>query len=252
VNELEFEDQFYREHLPRLLRSALFRRVDERKCAFIAGRLACAGPSILSIGCGDARKETLLARHASRIVGVDICGRAVQLASDRVRCAGLSNVRVFRGDALKERFEPGTFDAVLAIGLLHHLTQRESEAIVRRSFTWLRSGGVMVTNDPQRFRLVGLFRGLYAEACREMKSATEHDLDVGATCALFKAAGFERVVCRYTDFFLDPFAWLYPGFPSAFIPGLVALDSLLLGLPGLRRLASHFSVVAVKPGADGR
>lgn len=248
MDEIAFETHFYTHDLPELLASPLFREVDRRKCRFLEKHgVASKDCRVLSLGCGDGRKETGIAHAAGGILGVDICPVAVEQALIRALGRATPNARFERGDVRRMEFPDASFDLVIAIGIFHHLDDVEIAAVLDRSLGWLEPGGVFITNDPQDRRLVGLLRPFVQSKYHKYHNEREHELNVRRVADFFRAAGFGDVAVHYTDFFLDPLAWVFPKFPRALVAPACAVDSFLLAIPGLRHLASHFSVVARKP-----
>ncbi len=252
MDEIAFETHFYTHDLPELLASPLFREVDRRKCRFIEKHgVPSKDCRVLSLGCGDGRKETGIAHAAGGILGVDICPVAVEQALIRALAYSTANVRFERGDVRKLEFPEASFDLIIAIGILHHFDDAAIAAVLENSLAWLEPGGVLITNDPQDRRLVGLLRPFVRSRYHKYHSEHEHELNAARVAGFFRAAGFHDVAVRYTDFFLDPLAWVFPTFPPALVAPARALDAFLLAIPGLRRFASHFSVVARKPVNHG-
>jgi 2-polyprenyl-3-methyl-5-hydroxy-6-metoxy-1,4-benzoquinol methylase len=79
---------------------------------------------VLSIGCGDAAFEVLLARHAEAVVGIDLSPDGIEKAQKRADSLGLGNLE-FRCQALSELSPDEHFDGVVCIGLLHHVPESD-------------------------------------------------------------------------------------------------------------------------------
>lgn len=247
MNEIEFENHFYTYDLPELLASPLFREVDRRKCAFLIKRgMPAGGAAVLSLGSGDGRKEIGIAGRAAAILGVDICPVAVSQAQARARESGFKHVEFRRDDVRRLECMTAEYDLIIAIGIFHHLDDAAVRGILAKSLLWLKPGGVFITNDPQDRRLVGLFRGVFKSKYRRYHSAHEQELNAAVLARHFRQAGFSGVRVDYTDFFLDPLAWVFPKFPAWLVGPAKALDDAMLAVPGLRGFASHFSIVARK------
>ena len=253
ASERAFEDHFYAHDLPALLRSPLFRAVDRRKVDFIRRRGLEPGarPQVLSLGVGDGRKEALLAPHVAGVVGVDLSGVAIDLARGRLARAGCGSVKLQCADVLTVELAPAGHDVVLAIGLLHHLDDARVDQLLARVWSWLKPGGVLITNDPQDRRLVALFRRCFLRVYRKYHGEGERELSIRRLVEQVGGAGFESPELHYTDFFLDPLGWVFPRFPGGLVGAACALDDLLLRVPGLRRFSSHFGLVARKPLQGG-
>jgi 2-polyprenyl-3-methyl-5-hydroxy-6-metoxy-1,4-benzoquinol methylase len=99
------------------------------------------GGSVLEIGCAEGTVTAMLAPHAARVVGLDVC----QAAIHRLRERRLRNVECHVG--LIEEFEPAErFDWVVASEVLEHL--RKPEVAVARWLSWLRPGGSLLLSSP--------------------------------------------------------------------------------------------------------
>jgi SAM-dependent methyltransferase len=96
-----------------------------------SGRHPPYGPA-LDVGTGSGIWGIKLAQRGWQVTGVDIVGKALQRAHDRVREAGVE-MRLVQGDVTKVRAtDVGTgFRLVLDTGTFHGLTAAEREAMGR-------------------------------------------------------------------------------------------------------------------------
>ena len=79
------------------------------------------GQTVLEIGCGTGFFTLPAARYVGdkgSLVAMDILPASVELVSEKVRCAGLKNVRVIRGDAMETKLNDESMDAVLLFGVV--------------------------------------------------------------------------------------------------------------------------------------
>jgi SAM-dependent methyltransferase len=93
-------------------------------------------PRVLDAGCGTGHTTVALARRLPDVefVGIDLSGEAIDMARELVEETALGNVRfevadlssALRGAARAIPLEPGSFRAVLALGVLHHVPDREA------------------------------------------------------------------------------------------------------------------------------
>jgi SAM-dependent methyltransferase len=93
---------------------------------------------VLDVGCGPGITDRYL-RGLRELVGVDLSERMVE----RARAANPS-VRYHVADAKALPFPPNRFDVAFAIGLLHHVPERERRACVAEISRLLRPGGICV------------------------------------------------------------------------------------------------------------
>jgi len=129
------------------------------------------GIKILDIGCGPA--DILEYLPAVNYTGLDLSPDYIKSAKDRFGakgrfCCGDVGLAAFKG-------EHGTFDTVLAVGVLHHLDDGETAKLFMMARNALRPGGCLVTYDgcyvPDQSRiarwLLDKDRGEYVRAPEE-------------------------------------------------------------------------------------
>ena len=105
------------------------------------------GNRILEIGCGPGTFLPYLhLRDSDNYLGFDINEKYIQRAKTRFPQAQFVCARVSRY-ALAER---GSFDTVLAMGIVHHLDDREAEQLFHIAHDALKPGGKLVTVDGVR------------------------------------------------------------------------------------------------------
>ncbi len=110
----------------------------------------------LSLGSGSGTREIAWAETGKfeRIVGIDVSDERVETARSVVAKTPHAGVIEFvQGDVMQRGFQDGSFDVVIAEGILHHLSPVDSAVgKIRRC---LRPGGLMVVNEyvgPDRFQ----------------------------------------------------------------------------------------------------
>jgi SAM-dependent methyltransferase len=198
---------------------------------------------VLSLGCGIGDTELLLAPHVGEVVGVDLAPAAVRQAREDAARAGVRNARFVEGTVPGLALEPGSFDLVLAVFFLHHLSDDRLAAAPAALARLLRPGGRVWALDPSRRRLSGaLGRLLVPGLMRRFRSPGERELDPRATARLFEAAGF-RAATRFHGFLSTPMAGLLPSWRLGWLAAR-ALDDVLVRLPGLRRFSNDFELLA--------
>jgi SAM-dependent methyltransferase len=104
-----------------------------------------AGERVLDLGCGPADILPLIG--AVEYTGVDASPRYV--ADARQRFGGRGSFHCADVRALPSELGSG-FDAVIAIGLLHHLQDEDAAAALAGAAHRLGPGGRLVTVDPAR------------------------------------------------------------------------------------------------------
>lgn len=108
------------------------------------GHPGASGARLLDVGCGTGHTVVALARRlpAVEFVGVDVSSTAIDQARDLVDAAGLANLHLQRADATGSLERFGTFDVVLALGVLHHVP--EVSTALANLVARLKPGGRLV------------------------------------------------------------------------------------------------------------
>ena len=101
------------------------------------------GKRVLDLGCGTGRQSAAALRAGDRVVSADFSIEMARATRDRIarECPGAASAVVV-ADALHPPFRPGAFDAVMALGVLGFVPDRE--AMLRESRGLLRPGGALV------------------------------------------------------------------------------------------------------------
>lgn len=97
-----------------------------------------AGLRVLDAGCGGGRYAKVTAAAGADVVAVDHT-RAVEKAARLCGDAGLGNVDFAQADLKQLPFEPGTFDLVFSIGVMHH--DRETRPVFDAVAKMVKPGG---------------------------------------------------------------------------------------------------------------
>lgn len=108
----------------------------------LAGSLQ-GGGHVLDIGCGPGVPSTRWLAERFRVVGVDLSEGQLALARAAVPAATF-----LRGDITAMDFEPGTFDAVVALFSLGHVPAARLGGLLTSTARWLRRGGLLLAAFP--------------------------------------------------------------------------------------------------------
>jgi len=95
---------------------------------------------VFEAGCGTGYATTSLARHADRVVAVDLSEGMLSEAARRLADAGCENVRFVHGDALATLTSEGKFDVVFTSWVLGYIPLRPFFEAAARSLT---PGGIL-------------------------------------------------------------------------------------------------------------
>jgi cyclopropane fatty-acyl-phospholipid synthase-like methyltransferase len=147
------------------------------------------GARILEIGCGPGTIVGYLPQV--EYVGFDMSSEYIEMARKRFPQAQFVCERVSRFSVAQQR----SFDAVLALGIVHHLDDQEARQLFQIAYEALKSGGKLITVDgvwtndqsPAARWLLARDRGGYvrnegeyvqiaSQAFANVKASVRHDL----------------------------------------------------------------------------
>jgi 2-polyprenyl-3-methyl-5-hydroxy-6-metoxy-1,4-benzoquinol methylase len=156
-NELEREEEFWDKIGTKWLqgeREALLVR-DPRD--FLSGSIVAfrhlesilgdvRGKTILDYGCGSGWLSSYFAMKGATVLGFDISGKLVELAAKRAEANGVSERAAFKKMiAEKLEYKDETFDFIIGISILHHISLEEGS---RELFRVLKPGGKALFIEP--------------------------------------------------------------------------------------------------------
>jgi ubiquinone/menaquinone biosynthesis C-methylase UbiE len=125
----------------------------------ILGEYIKPGSRVIEIGCGGGYYGMYFADKCAEYVGVDITPENIAAFEEKIKAAGLSNVRAFAGDAVNlENITDGSFDVVLCLGPMYHLPGDERGLVFAECRRIAKNGAVLA------FAYVNGI-GAYAGAC---------------------------------------------------------------------------------------
>jgi SAM-dependent methyltransferase len=101
------------------------------------------GSIALDVGCGVGVELVFLAKHGFKAIGIDVAPRALELAAERARAAGVE-LELHEGSAVSLPLEKDSGDFVNDRGLLQHLSESERGRYAREVARVLRPGCVLV------------------------------------------------------------------------------------------------------------
>ncbi len=197
---------------------------------------------VLSIGCGIGDTELLLAPHVRELTGVDLSPAGIRQANADAQQLGIHNARFIEGTA---DVAQGPFDVVIAIFLLHHLSDADLIEFAAHMARILTPGGVFYSLDPSRHRASGAVgRLLIPSLMKKYQTDDERELDPEETRRLF-GREWKSVRTDTYDFGSSPMAGLFPGSSAAYNLSR-GIDDLLLRLPFFRQYGSNFEIIATR------
>jgi ubiquinone/menaquinone biosynthesis C-methylase UbiE len=97
------------------------------------------GSELLELGCGPGDPTTKLLSQHYKVTANDISESCLQLAKQNAPTANF-----IRADMTELRFDPGSFDAVVAYYAFHHVPRDRYEPLINDIARWLRPGGIFM------------------------------------------------------------------------------------------------------------
>lgn len=131
-----------------------------------------AGKAVLEVGCGNGYLLSQYAHHGAGTCGIDLTWTAMDLTRKRFVLDGLAG-RFVQADAERLPFHAGSFDLVVAAGVLHHIPR--IEAAIAEIHRLLKSGGTIILmlyhRNSLHYRLLYPLYGLLHPAFRGHRPA---------------------------------------------------------------------------------
>jgi len=107
-------------------------------CLFRQERVA----TVLEAGCGSGRDALFYAREGFTVTALDISAQALRWAREETVESG-APISFIAGDLLATNLAPGSFDAVVAIHLIHLQPEPVRRAMVNRLWSLAKDGGLI-------------------------------------------------------------------------------------------------------------
>jgi len=105
---------------------------------------------VLDLGCGNGLFSNYLAVRSPdrKVVGIDSSGARINTAQSVARDNGYTNISFCRRDV--QGFNVSLCKCVILSDFLHHISYADQEDLVKRSFTGLEKGGVIIIKEIDR------------------------------------------------------------------------------------------------------
>jgi 2-polyprenyl-3-methyl-5-hydroxy-6-metoxy-1,4-benzoquinol methylase len=98
---------------------------------------------ILDYGCGTGTLSLRFAGRVKEIHGIDFAAGMIEVAQRKAAESRVDNARFMQATIFDERLDKGSYDAVLAWGILHLVDDRK--LVVKRIYELLKPGGLVVS-----------------------------------------------------------------------------------------------------------
>jgi SAM-dependent methyltransferase len=207
----------------------------DRRARFLIEH-AQLGPGIrcLELGCGTGEFTRRLVESGCTLTAVELSEELAERCRERL---GDRAEIVVGNIETGEGFEERTFDALVAVSVLHHVNM---DLCLRNTFPRLVRGGRFAFSEPnlanpqvwamKNIRFVG-----------QRLHETEHETAflAGRLRGQFEAAGLSIDVC-------EPFEFLHPATPARLIGAVRRLEGLLEATPA-RAIAGSIRVAGRRP-----
>jgi len=99
--------------------------------------------SVLDIGCGTGTQCGDIANRVSQVTGIDISSKLLAIAEQRMAERNVDNVEFVQTSVFDERFQPNSFDVVMAFYVLHFI--EDIDAAIKRVHELLKPDGVFIS-----------------------------------------------------------------------------------------------------------
>ena len=157
----------------------------------------------LDVGCGSGDRLAILEEAGFRSYGIEMGG-----AVEKAAAAGRWEIE--RGTVFSATFPEGKFDLVTFYNVIEHI--HEPVEALRRAFAWLKPGGVLAVQLPNRrcwqARLFGA-RWAAADVPRDL-----FYFDTETVRTAIESAGFEVTRIDHLPHLLHPPTWVLSLFPG--------------------------------------
>ena len=150
--------------------------------------------AIFDAGCGTGRLCQLMAEQGHTVAGCDASELALQLCHQR----GVGAVR--QADLNTLELESEAFDVVTSIDVLYHTGIVDDVAVMKRLWSSLRPGGMLILN---------LVAHEFLRSRHDIAVHTRERYDRHTLCERLQAAGFEIEFTTYRVSFLFPLITVY-------------------------------------------
>ncbi|HKP14826.1 MAG TPA: 3' terminal RNA ribose 2'-O-methyltransferase Hen1 [Gemmatimonadaceae bacterium] len=135
--------------------------LNEQRLATVLGALrACGASSVVDLGCGEGRLLRLVLddRQFTRVVGVDVSYRALEIARDRLKLDRMppmqrERIDLIHGSLMYRDARLSGFDAAAVVEVIEHLDPPRLAAFERVAFEFARPATVVITTPNAEYNV---------------------------------------------------------------------------------------------------
>tara|TARA_Y100000034_G_C6896361_1_gene413357 strand:+ start:1101 stop:1796 length:696 start_codon:yes stop_codon:yes gene_type:complete len=98
----------------------------------------------LDIGCSGGRYCFSFAKLGMKTTGIDIAKKATDFASKKAKELGIKNLNFQVGEAINLKFKTNTFDIIICIEVLHHLSNKDLKISLKEIKRVLKPNGILI------------------------------------------------------------------------------------------------------------
>ncbi len=95
----------------------------------------------LDLGCGEGRNSLLLARYGYHVHAIDASSQGIQKLEKYVRSQDLDTIDCEVADVREVELKANYYDAIVAVTILDHISEREGKTVAEAMINALKPGG---------------------------------------------------------------------------------------------------------------
>lgn len=154
---------------------------------------------ILETGCGKALESIALSRMGADVTVVDYSEKTINLLLRKCAEENIS-LHICQGDLRDINFENESFDVIFHSGVLEHFSELEQDIILKNQWRWLKKGGFLFVEVPQRWNIYTIYKKFLMYLDR-WPPGWETEFSVGDLRNVLQRNGFKVLELFGRDFF---------------------------------------------------
>lgn len=136
---------------------------------------------VLDLCTGTATNAITIAKKkpTTKIVGIDLSNNMLKVAKNKVKQAGLSNIKIYQMDATQLRFKSNSFDKILISLILHELDEELASKVIMEAKRVLKDNGEIIVTEwepSQQFAKKLLFTPIHYLEPKSYREFIKRDL----------------------------------------------------------------------------